>query len=355
MQRRSAAGWLAALALAVVSSSSVSAATPKDALGAIAVSPDGGTIAAAGDNRVLYLVDPASLEVRQRIAIGTNPQELWYSSDGSTLAVLTTDDEVLFFDTATWTEKGVLEDVQAVAHAAAADALVVLGRPKKGADGAKTTVLLVQPLTGGAPVSEIAVAAEAAAIASKPDASAFAVLTKQAKDESETKQDPPADLKGIDKEIFRLQHDQQASEIVLIAGTGAETGRQKTWYSQSAALTGVYAADAIHFLGYQNKNAKFGLDGALLAVYEGPVSYNYGLGPDAAQARIAVGTLRDGGIVSLADGTSVTFRIDQSRGWPEYFEGFAFAPDGSLWGGTTAYRLVHVGPDGTVIAAKPVF
>ena len=32
-----------------------------------------GTVAAAGDNRVLYLVDPATLAVRQRIAIGTNP------------------------------------------------------------------------------------------------------------------------------------------------------------------------------------------------------------------------------------------------------------------------------------------
>jgi len=355
MQRRSAAAWFAALALVVASGSSVSAATPKNALGAIAVSPDGGTIAAAGDNRVLYLVDPGSLEVRQRIAIGTNPQELWYSSDGSTLAMLTTDDDVLFFDTGTWTEKGALNDVFAVTHAAAADALVALGRPKKGTDGSMTTVLLVQPLTGGAPTSEIAVVGEAVAIASRPDAGAFAVLTKPAKDESETKQDPPSDLKGIDKEIFRLQHDQQASEIVLIAATGAETGRQKTWYSQSGALTGVYAADAIHFIGYQNKNARFGLDGALIAVYEGPVSYNYGIGVDAAQDRVAVGTLRDGGILTLAGGASVAFEIDQGRGWPEYFEGFAFAADGSLWGGTSAFRLVHAGADGTVIAAKPVF
>lgn len=331
------------------------AATPKSALGAIAVSPDGGTVAAGGDNRVLYLVDPATLEVRQRIAIGTNPLELWYSADGSTLAMLTTDDEVLFFDTASWTEKGVQENVLAVAQAAAADRLVVLGRPKKGQDGSMTTPLLVLPLTGGAPTSEITVVGEAVSIASRPDASAFAVLTKQVKDESETKQDPPSDLKGIDKEIFRLQHDQQASEIVLVDATGAETGRQKTWYSQSGILTGVYAADAVHFLGYSNKNAKFAADGSLLAVYEGPVSYNYGLGSDAAQGRVAVGSLRDGGIVTLADATSVTFTIDQGRGWPEYFKGFAFAPDGALWGGTTAFRLVHVGADGTLIAVKPVF
>jgi hypothetical protein len=134
-----------------------------------------------------------------------------------------------------------------------------------------------------------------------------------------------------------------------------EIGRQPSWYSQSASLFGVYQADAVHFLGYNNKNAIVTEDGGLMLLFEGPVAFNYALGTDAAQGRVAVGSLREGAIVDLADSSAVEFDIDQGRGWPEYFEGFAFAPDGSLWGGTTAFRLVHVGADGKVMAAKPIF
>ena len=348
------ASFLAA-ALTLTLAAPVFAATPKAALGALAVSPDGGTVAAAGDNRVLYLVDPATLVVRERIAIGTNPLELWYSADGATLAMLTTDDALLFFDTGDWTPKGELKDVFAVAHAATADALVTLGRPAKAQDGSFATPLRVVPLSGAAPTLDVAVAGELASIASRPDATAFVALTKQVKDDGETKEEPPSDLKGIDKEIFKLQHDQQASEIVLLDAAGMETGRQPSWFSQGSPLLGAYAGDAVFFWGYSNRNAIFTEDGGLMVLFEGPSSFNYAIGTDAAQSRVAVGGLREGGIVTLFDLAAVEFAIDQQRGWPEYFEGFAFAPDGSLWGGTTAYRLVHIGADGQLIDVKSIF
>jgi len=352
---RFAAGLLAVLFALCALSAAGFAATPKNALGALAVSPDGSTLAAAGDNQVLYLVDPATLEVRERIHLGTSPLEIWYSADGSTLALLTTDDELLFLDTAGWAIKGEAQDVFAVAHAAAADVLVALGRPKRAQDGSFTTPLRVLPLSGAAPILEVAVAGEIASIASKPDASAFVALTKQIKDESEVKQDPPSDLKGFDKEVFKLQHDQQASEVILLDAAGVETGRQATWFSQGSGLFGIYGPSGVHFLGYSNRNATFAPDGTLVTVFAGPSSFNYALGTDAGQGQVAVGSLRDGAIVALADGAALEFAIDQGRGWPEYFKGYAFAPDGSLWGGTTAYRLVHIGADGAVLAIKPIF
>jgi hypothetical protein len=349
-------GLLAAALLALcLATFPAAAATPKNALGAVAVSPDGGTIAAAGDNRVLYLVDAATLEVRERVPVGTSPLEIWYSADGSTLAMLTTDDALLFFETGGWTIKGELKDVFAVAQAAAADALVILGRPKKDQGGSFATPLKVVPLSGAAPTLEVAVAGEVASIAARPDASAFVALTKPKKDESETKEEPPSDLKGLDKEVFKLQHDQQASEVIVLDAAGVETGRQPSWFSQSGSLFGVYHDDTVHFLGYNNRNAIFTEDGGLMLLFEGPSSFNYALGTDAAQSRVAVGSLRQGGIVNLSNSAAVAFDIDQERGWPEYFKGYAFAPDGSLWGGTTSYRLVHIGADGKVIAIKPVF
>lgn len=330
-------------------------ATPKGALGAVAVSPDGTAVVAAGDNQVLYVIEPDTLEVRSRVHIATTPLELWYSADGSRLAMLTTDDDLVFFETGSWAEQETVEGVYAVAHAAAADSLVVLGRPKKGQDGSFATPLIVLPLGGGAPTVNASLAGEVAAIASKSDASAFAALTKQAKDESEAKQDPPADLKGLDKEVFRLQHDQQSSQLILLDGAGAETGRYPTWYSQSGDFFGIYGESGIHFLVYNNKNATFALDGSLVTVFAAPGSYNYGLGADPAQARAAVGSLRQGALVELASGTGPSFEIQALRGWPEYYKDFAFAPDGTVWAGTSSYRLVHIGADGKVLAVAPIY
>ncbi len=329
--------------------------TPKNALGALAVSPDGTTLAAAGDNRVLYLVDPATLEVRERLYIGTNPLDLFYSADGKTLALHSTDDDIILLSTETWQPTGKVEDVQLLAHAAAADALVVLGRAKKQSDGSYLAPLSVISLADGSVALSGGVAGNAAALASRPDASGFAVLTKQVDDPDEPKEEPPAETKGFDKDIFKQQHDAKSSEIILIGADGAETGRTKTWYGTGSTLTGIWDGEAVHFVGYSNDNLTVSAAGETVAMFEGPVSYNYGMGIAPDQTRIAVGSLRDGGVVTLADGSSAGFKLDAEAGWPEYFEGFTFAPDGSIYGGTSAYRLVHVAPDGTLQKVVPIY
>ncbi len=310
------------------------AATPKGALGALAVSPDGATVAAAGDNHALYLIDPATLEVRQRIHLGSNPQEMWYSADGKTLAVWTLDDEIRLLSTADWSLKATLPDVFQVAHAARADALVILGRPKCANDGATR---------------------EFVGLAAKADASGFVLITKGVKDESEAKAETPKDLKGAEKETFELQHDGNTAEIVVLDGAGAETARVKSWYSQSGQLAGAHDGAQATFVGYGNENLTVKADGSLVGLFQGPTSYNYGIGVAPDQARIALGGLRHGSLVTLADQAGAVFELDQIQGWPEYYKGFAFAPDGSVYAGTTSFRLVHIGADGKIVAAKPVF
>jgi len=330
------------------------AATPKGALGAIAVSPDGTTLAAAGDNHALYLIDPATLEVRQRIYLGSNPQELWYSADGKTLAVLTLDDEVRLLSTDDWSVKATLPEVYYAAHAAAADALVLLGRSKK-TDGVSHTPLRVASLADGSVTLEAQVQGDFVGLAARADAGGFVLLTKGVKDESEAKAETPKDLKGAEKESFEQQHDGNSAEILVLDGGGAETARVKSWFSQSGSLTGVHDGGHAHFLGYGNENLTVNLDGSIVGLFQGPTSYNYGIGVAPDQARVALGGLRDGSLVTLADQAAVTFRLDDLPGWPEYYKGFAFAPDGSVYAGTTSYRIVHIGADGSLLLAKPVF
>lgn len=330
------------------------AATPKGALGALAVSPDGATVAAAGDNHALYLIDAATLEVRQRIHLGSNPQEMWYSADGKTLAVWTLDDEIRLLSTADWSLKATLPDVFQVAHAAQADALVVLGRPKRANDVSTTPLSVLSLADGGTKLTASAIG-EFVGLAAKADASGFVLITKGVKDESEAKAETPKDLKGAEKETFELQHDGNTAEIVVLDGSGAETARVKSWYSQSGQLVGAHDGAQASFVGYGNENLTVKADGAIVGLFQGPTSYNYGIGVAPDQKRIAIGGLRDGSLVTLADQGAAVFEIDDIPGWPEYFKGFAFAPDGSVFAGTTAYRLAHIGADGALVAVKPVF
>lgn len=343
----------AALGLATGASTG-EAATPKGALGALAVSPDGATVAAAGDNHALYLIDPATLEVRQRIHLGSNPQEMWYSADGKTLAVWTLDDEIRLLSTADWTVTATLPDAYRVAHAAAADALVILGRSQRAND-VKTTPLSVVSLAGGGTTLAAVANGEFTGLATKADASGFVLITKGAKDEAEAKAETPKDLKGVEKETFELQHDGNTAEILVLDGAGVETARTKSWYSTTADLTGAHDGTQAYFVGYGNENLTVAADGSIVGLFQGPTSYNYGIGVAPDQTRIALGGLRHGSLVTLADQAGAVFELDQIQGWPEYYKGFAFAPDGSVYAGTTSFRLVHIGADGKIVAAKPVF
>lgn len=347
-------GLLAVSACLALSLGGAQAATPKGALGAIAVSPDGATVAAAGDNHALYLLDPATLEVRQRLHLGSNPQEMWFSADGATLAVWTLDDEIRLLSTADWSLKATVPDVFLVAHAAQADALAVLGRAQRKDNVASTPLRLVA-LGDGAIKLDAVAKGEFVGLAAKPDAAGFVLITKPAKDESEAKADTPKDLKGAEKETFEQQHDGNVAEVLVLDAAGAETARVTSWFSQSGTLVGAFDGARAHFVGYGNENLTVNADGSLVGLFQGPTSYNYGIGVSPDQTRVAIGGLRDGSLVTLADGAAAIYEIDDLPGWPEYYKGFAFAPDGSVFAGTTSYRLVHIGADGTLIAVKPVF
>ncbi len=343
----------AILSLALLAPSG-EAATPKGALGALAVSPDGTTVAAAGDNHAFYLVDAATLEVAQRIYLGTNPLEMWYSADGKTLAVFTLDDEVLLLSTADWTVKATLPKVALVTHAAAADALVILGKSQR-TDAGMVMPLTVVALADGSVKTEAIVKGEMSAIATRPDAGGFIAISKQFKDEGETKTDTPKDLKGVEKDTFKQQHDGYAAEVLVLDASGAETGRVKSWYSNSSSLTGAFDGKQAWFVVYGNENVALAADGSIVGMFQGPSSYNYGVGVAPGQDRMALGSLRTGGILTLASGAAAPITVNEIPGWPEYFKGFAFAPDGSVFGGTSSFRLIHIGADGKVIGAAPVF
>ncbi len=328
------------------------AATPKNALGAVAVSPDGAMVIAAGDNRVLYVVDPTTLEVKQRVLIGLNPLEAVFSKDGATLAVWDTDGGITFLSTADWSVKTKATGAAAIAIAADGDVIVALG--SAGYGDAPTTAVTIYSLSDGAKKAESQMPGKGSSIVAAADGSAFAVLTERVESAGEAKADTPADLADIAKDAFEQQHDGYVSEVVRLDGAGKETGRSPTWFGTYDSMSGTLVDGTAYFAGYSNKNLKITADGTS-ELFAMPGSYLYGFGVSRDGKVFAGGSLRDGGLYTVADGAGKTFEIDSLEGWPEYFEGFGFAADGAVYGGTTAYRLIHVAPDGTIRTSKPVF
>ncbi|MFO0927994.1 MAG: hypothetical protein U0736_13290 [Gemmataceae bacterium] len=49
------------------------------------------------------------------------------------------------------------------------------------------------------------------------------------------------------------------------------------------------------------------------------------------------------------------FTLDPLPGQNEFFTRFVVADDGSAWGVTTAYRLIHFGADGKIDRVIPVY
>lgn len=334
--------------------SSVQAAVPKNALGAIAISPDGAMLVAAGDNRALYVLDPVSLEVKQRVSIGINPQEAFFTKDGATLAIYDEDGDMHIYSVADWSEKAVVKDGEAMAVSPAADTFVTLAYPTSSG-GTYATPFAIYSMIDGSKKLEGSIVGQAKSIAAAPDGSSYVVLIARQEDANEAKTATPADLKDLAKLEFEKKNDGSTSQVVKLDSAGKELSRVTTWYSTYETLRGVANADAAWLLGYSNQNLRVGNDGSIQLFVLAP-SYLYGMGFAPDGAKVAAGSLRDGTIYNFADGAAVTYELDETpSGFPEYLVGFTFAPDGSAYVGTTAYRLAHIGADGKIIAVKPVF
>jgi hypothetical protein len=345
---------IALLAIFTMIAGQAFAAVPKGALGAIAVSPDGTTIVAAGDNRVLYVLDAEDLSVQGSIWIGINPLEIHFSNSGETIVIHDTKNNLVFYSTKTWKPIGEVSDANSIAVAEKADIIVASGRAK-GRDEKAVTAIYGYSLATGKQVISAEVAVGVHAIGVLSDASRIFALSKPIKTDKEKKEKPPANLKGLDKEEFKQKHDGKYAQFVTLDKTGKELGRYTTWYSSSSAVLLAAQGKSIFALNYSNINAELDRTGKQAKLFKSKNSYNYGMGYSATSNVVATGGMGTGSIMNLADGTAIKFKTERIGGWPEYFKGFAIAKDGTTYGGTTAYRLVKIWPDGKVEMVKPVF
>lgn len=342
---------LVALGLVLSLAPASQAHTPIGGL-AVAVSPDGATLVAGGDNRTLYVLDAKSLEVRQRVALDTTIWDLAWSKDGSRVLVEDTDETLHAFDTATWQIAWTQKKHGYMAVARDADVVAV----RAGAWSAPEIRLLSMKDGATQHTIKLGERQRVAVHGVSPDGKRVAVLFSGKKDEAEPKKtaaDRPKDLKGAARAIWALKHDGNMARYALFqVGQEQPVVDTKSWYTSTSGRM-VFSGDVVWVVNYQNVNGRFDAEGKATAEKFG-TGYNYGIGASADDKLLLIGGLKSGARVEVATGKVVPFRIPDSAGWPEYFKRFSAAPDGTAYAATTSFKVHRIGADGKVTASVVV-
>ncbi len=329
---------------------SAPAAVPLGGL-AVAVTPDGARLVAGGDSRALYVLDPTTLAVTQRVHLGRSIVALAFSGDGKRLWVESTG-AVQMLDAASWKVLNTFEKAERMAVAPRANLVAVLERR-----GARIRLLSMADGSdkGAVPFDRMK---SVSAFGLSPDGKQLAMLYRQERSDAEKKverKDIPKDLKGAALNEFKQRNDGYQSRFVVHdVATGKAVRDQQLWYSASGGgMRIAWQGDAVVAIGYRNQNARIAAD-AEVTYFELANSYNYGTGVSADGSTVLSGGLRSGARTTLADRKGTAFELDKQPGFPEYWKSFSFANDGTGFGGTSGWRVVRIDAAGKIVKTAPV-
>lgn len=320
---------------------------------AVAVSPDGATVIAAGDNRVVYSLNAETLEVEGRRYVPGLVRWLDFSADGK-MVFLRTDNRV-FTARASNSFKTLysVDDIYAVSYAPDADRIALL---ESNYDGGVLHVLVAST---GDTVNRIEFPKiKTEHVALSPDGQSAILLTQSSKSDDEPSESPGSDLKGYDRYLFRQQHDGYVSQVVDVSIGSGEWTASETWYRVSFPGQVRYLDGRMAVVNGTGDTALVSADGTVDLI-------NLGSGYVAA-ARIS----DDGASIVLTGGPEIGLhplanhasgeaeqKLDAGRldGPAERVTAMDEAADGSLYMVTSGYRLWKLAPGAVEVQAKPVY
>jgi len=314
----------------------------------VAVSPDGKTIVAGGDNRVLYVLDAASLEVKQRVWLKTTIWGLYFNKDGSKLLVEDTSNTLYFVETTSWKLEREMKNNGFLSAARNIDLC---------ATRSSNTEISFLSMTDGSLKGKANLSQRVATFALNPDGTKLAVMTAEEKDESEPTVkygDIPKDLKGAARSEFEQKNNGKTAMFSIFeVPSGQELSSTKTFFTTTESSRMLFDGDAVMVVGYSNQNAIIPPEGEI-TIFELLNSYNYGLGISVDQKYVAAGGLAKGTYMKVEGMAMLSYDIDRLPGWPEYFKSFEFDAEGNAYGTTSAFRLFKITPDGTIATSAPL-
>lgn len=324
----------------------IEAHTPKNGLGDAAVSPDNKILVAGGDNRVLYVMDPFSLEIKKRVWLKTGIYEMEFNKDGSILVVEDTSETLYFIKTEDWQ---ILKTIKKGGPMSAAPAVDLLAG---FTSGYKKSTVNFYSMTDATLKGKVEFPAKVVSIGLNATGTRLVLMAMGPKDK-EPKNKTPKELKGIEKDTFKQKNDGKVSILAEFeVPSGKKISEKTIFYSTGTSLL-VVGEKRTDIFTYSNVNAT--IEGDAITLFKSKSSYNYGWGLSPDHKTVLLGGLRDGSLVNMKDLAMTTFRIDRLPGWPEYYKGFGFGPDGTGYAVTTAFRLVKIGKTGKIEKSVPIY
>jgi hypothetical protein len=343
------------LAVLIVSLVSVSAASAD-----LAISPDGKTLVAGGsrwkgiNTRVFYVIEAETLKVTHRFYNQARIERLTFNSDGSRLVSVDDARRLRIWDTRTWKPIATIEKVRNVAWAPKADvALVNLPKEKKfrtvSIEDGKTLNTYDWPESRAGFFNFVL----------SPKADKVLLISNRIEDpnaEPKKKVKRKADMSRAERDELRFRHDGYVFSMVQFdLASGRALRNHLSWYGIASGKNSRlrWIGDKVYAVRYSGPEVTYALDdGEVTLSYRWGFNYAATISPD--QKCMVGGSLRRGAIIPF-DGEASTFRISRIPGWPEYFNGFAVGPKGTVYAITTASRVMKINQQGDVLKIVPFF
>ena len=341
----------AALALSLAVPFTASADTPANGIGGIAVSPDGKTVLAAGDTRVVYVLDAATMEVKDRVYTGTTVVWMTYRQDGKVVFARDTSGVLTAVDTSTFKPVWQLKGTQTADYALAANLLAVTVRKKYNEYLARTidantfetkseTALPVKFYPRGQGISI--------------DGLKMVVTSSSRRVKDEERKRPPSDMRGLERNVFRHKHDQYGSQIAQIDLTTGQTEITDSWWYSSRPKHIHVTMGGATVLGYTSDNATIAPSGEVTMIDAGSRSQYSAMTMPAGDAYV-IGAMRQISLKKAGSDSAQVFKLKRMAGWPEYVLRFTTGPNGKIYASTNAYRVIVLDPAAGTIKAHAVY
>jgi len=324
--RRMLSAGLSALLLSVAMPAV--ADTPAGGIGGVAVNPANDTVLVAGDTRTIYVLDRATLEVTNRVYVGTTIVWMAYNADGSLVFTRDTDGTLEARDAASLQRKWSIDRTEGVDYAPISNQLVYIKRERKNG------VLTLLNAADFTEINKIDLGEMSPNhVAMSSEGLRAVVISRSEKRESEEKARASSDMKGIVRSKFNQENDQRGAKIATVDLLLGKADVIESWYKSDNIKDMRVSPSEAYVLSYSDEMAKISADGTVEIIDSGARNH-YGAGMTPAMDAIVSGSLKSITVKPLASDAAQVFKLDDLPGWPEYVIRFTNTPDGKILAGT---------------------
>ena len=250
-----------------------------------------------------------------------------------------------------------IEDAALVAYAPEANLLFIASKTYDRENRRNDTVVRALNATSFEEVGVVEIDADILGMATTPDGSVQALISRAEDSETETKENPPSSLRDLERDEFRHKNDAKTAKIFIVTQRGTKVDVMETWYSAFSQPTISIMSDGTVWIApYSGRTAVFDPKSGEIALRDVGLGTLYGRKFSDDGSLMLAGSLSEVSMTKPgSNGLSLVVRLTKLPGWPEYVQRFAMAGDGGFYAGTTAFRVLRFDASGLMQVSAPLY